>query len=88
MSTKSEIKNAVLKGLGMRPTRFLIRWCPTRKNPFELDLLEILRCETDGGIVTLKSAQSPVGDHLGHKIKSPGYFSIWEFLKVQLRIVT
>lgn len=85
--TNLEIKNAILKGLGRRPTSFILRWSPTLKNIFNFELLEIMRCDTDGGIVTYKSAQSPVGDHLGHKIKSPGYYSLWEVFQIQLRII-
>lgn len=82
-----EIKTAILKGTGQWPTSFLIRWSPTFKNPFKLSLLEVMKCETDGGVVTLKSAQAPPPLHLGHYIKSPRCYTLWEFLKVQLRII-
>lgn len=77
----------VMKGTGHWPTSFLIRWEPTLKNPFNLGLLEIFKCSADGGIVTNKSAQSPRGEHLGHKIISPNYFSLWTLVKVQFRII-
>lgn len=80
--------NAILRGLGLRPTFFLLRWNPTWKNPFCFDLLEIMKCSADGGIVTLKSARSPRGaDHLGHRILSPNYWGFLTFLKVQLRVI-
>lgn len=85
--TRKEIMNAVLRGLGIRPTFFLLRWNPTLKNPFHFDLVEIMKCSADGGIVTNKSAQSPRGEHLGHRILSPNYFGFLDFLKVQLRII-
>lgn len=87
MTTKAEILNAVLRGLGRRPTFFLLRWSPSWKNPLKFDLLEVAKCSVDGGIVTNKSAQSPRGDHLGHQIKSPKYYSLWELLMVQLRVI-
>lgn len=80
--------NAILKGLGRKPTRYLLRWSPTFKNPFRFDLLEVFKCDTDGGMVTRKSATSPLGTHAGHKIVDPKCYSIFEFLKVQLRIVS
>lgn len=85
--TKEEIKNAIFKGLGIRPTFFLLKWTPIWKNPFKFSLLEIMKCSADGGIVTKKSAQSPRGEHSGHRIISPNYFGWWTFFKVQLRII-
>ena len=82
-----EIKNAILKGLGLRPTSFLLRWSPTWRGLFNFDLLEVRKCNVDGGIVTNESSQSPIGDHLGHRIGSPKYYSLLEVLKVQLRII-
>jgi hypothetical protein len=87
MATKAEITNAVLKGLGLRPTSFLLRWNPYWKNPFNFDLLEVMKCDTDGEVVTLKSAQSPLGTHAGHKLKNPQVYSIVDVLSVQLRII-
>lgn len=79
---------ALMKGTGIWPTNYLFRWCPTWKNPFQFDLLEVMKCETDGGTVTLKSAQSSLAVlHLGHRIKSPQKYGLFEFLKVQLRII-
>lgn len=87
MASRGEIVNAVLKGIGFRPTCFLLRWSPTLKNWFRFTLLEVMKCDADGGIVTLKSAQSPVGTHSGHKIKSPQCYSLFQFLLVQLRVI-
>jgi hypothetical protein len=86
--TYLELKNAVLKGLGHYPTSFLLRWSPTLKNPFRFDLLEVMRCETDGGMWTRKLAQSPrAALHAGHYMKTPRTYSLWEFLKVQMRVI-
>lgn len=85
--TKVEIINGILKGTGRRPTRYLLRWKPSLKNLLTFDLLEIMRCGSDGEVVTYQSAQSPLGTHASHTIKSPGRFSLWELLMVQLRII-
>lgn len=85
--TKAEIVNAVMKGLGMRPTRYLLRWSPTLRNPFHFDLLEVMRCDSDGELMTYKKAQSPLGNHASHHVKSPSRFSLFELLMVQMRIV-
>lgn len=85
---KKETRTAILKGLGRKPTFYLLRYAPTWKEWFRFDLVEIMKCSADGGIVTNKSAQSPRGaDHLGHRILSPNYWSLWTLLKVQLRII-
>jgi hypothetical protein len=82
-----ETINGILKGLGRRPTRYLLRWNPSLRKPFNFDLLEVMRCDSDGEIVTYKSAQSPLGTHASHRIKSPGRFSLLDFFCVQLRII-
>lgn len=82
-----EWKNGILKGIGMRPTSFLICWSPTLKSPFRLTLIEVMKCEADGEVVTLKSAQSPLGLHAGHRILTPRCYSLWEFFKVQVRLI-
>lgn len=87
MYAKGEIKNAVLKGLGIRPTSFLLRWAPSLKDPFHFDLLEVSKCDSDGEIVTRKLAQSPLGTHAGHQLKNPKCYSVFEVMKVQLRII-
>lgn len=88
MPTRSEIVTAILKGIGQKPTSFMLRWSPTFKEPFHFDLLELMRCDTDGGVVTRKLAQSPRAvEHLGHRLKNPSIFSLFDFLKVQLRII-
>lgn len=87
MATKAEVRNAVLKGLGIYPTSFLFRWCPTWKNPFDLGLLEVSRCSVDGGVVTQNMPNHLRPLHAGHRIKNPNCFSLWELIKVQLRII-
>lgn len=76
---------AILKGLGRYPTSYLLRWSPTIKDILRFDLLEVMRCETDGGVVTLNMPQSLRSLHGGHKIKSPNRFSLWELFLVQIR---
>jgi hypothetical protein len=85
--TTVELLNGILKGIGFRPTSFLLRWSPSFKNPFSFDLVEVMKCATDGGIVTKKSAQSSLGTHVGHHVKSPGRYGLFEFLLVQLRVI-
>lgn len=85
--TKGDILNAVLKGLGRRPTSFLFRWNPTFRNPFKCDLLEVSKCETDGDVVTSTMSQRRCSLHAGHKIKSPKFYSIFDLLMVQLRLI-
>lgn len=85
--TKAERINGLLKGIGQRPTRFLLRYSPTLKNPLRFDLLEVMRCDADGDVMTYKKATHPLGVHAGHKVKSPSCFSWWDFLLVQLRII-
>lgn len=85
--TMAEIVNALLKGLGRRPTSFIIRWNPTFRNPFRFDLLEVSKCETDGGIVTPTMPQHRRAVHAGHKVKNPRYYSLFEFLMVQMRVI-
>jgi hypothetical protein len=82
----TETMNAVFKGLGRRPTSLLLRWKPSLKNPFRFGLVEVMRCHADGQIVMRDSSQSALGMHLGHQVKSPSVFSVWEWIKVQLRI--
>jgi len=84
---KDEFKNAVLKGFGFRPTSLLLRWSPTWKNPFRFDLLEVGKCEADGGVVTATMPQRSLALHAGHKIVSPRYYSLLEVLGVQLRVI-
>ena len=83
-----EIKTAILKGIGLWPTSYLLRWSPNFKNPFQFDLLEVMKCETDGEIWTRNMAQSPRAVlHAGHFMKNPKIYSFLDLLKVQLRIV-
>lgn len=79
--------NGLLKGLGRRPTSQLLRWSPSFRNPFKLDLLEVSKCATDGGVVTPTMSQHRRAVHAGHEIKSPQYYSLFDLLKVQLRII-
>lgn len=87
MPKGSEIVNAILKGLGRRPTRYVLRYSPTFKYPFRFDLLEVFRCETDGGLVTPTMSQASRPLHAGHHIKDPSLFSVWDVIKIQLRLV-
>lgn len=87
MVTTAEVMNAVLKGIGLKPTRFLFRWEPTLKNPFKLGLLEVFRCDTDGGVGTPTMPQHHRAVHGGHRFKDPHHYSLWELLKVQLRLI-
>ena len=87
MATRSERANAILKGLGQRPTSFLLRYSPSFKNPFQFDLLEVFTCDTDGGVVTRFSAQSPLGTHAGHKLRNPNMYSLWQWIKAQFRVI-
>lgn len=82
-----EFWTAILKGLGRRPTRYLLRYSPTWIRPFRFDLLEVSRCETDGMVVTANLPQSSRRLHAGHRIKSPKLYSLWEVLMVQLRLI-
>lgn len=84
---KAELLNAILKGTGRRPTSFLLRWNPTFKNPFKFDLVEVSKCETDGGVVTPTMSQRRREVHAGHRMKSPKHYSLFDFLKVQLRVI-
>lgn len=87
MYTRSEWINAILKGIGKRPTSFLLRWSPILRNPFHFDLLEVFRCQTDGGVVTPSTPQHLRPLHGGHRMINPQKYSLWEFLKVQLRLI-
>lgn len=88
MATRDEIKTALMRGTGQWPTSYLLRWAPRFNSPLRFDLLEVSRCEVDGGIVTRKLAHSPrLALHLGHRIRNPQRYSFWEWLKVQLRII-
>lgn len=85
--TKAEIVNGILKGLGRRPTSFLLRWNPSFKNPFAFGLLEVSKCEVDGGVVTPTMPQHRRSFHAGHEIKSPKFYNLWDLLMVQLRVI-
>jgi hypothetical protein len=83
-----ELKTALMKGFGLWPTSYLLRWSPSWKNPLKFDLLEVMKCEADGGVVTFKSAQSlRAAPHLGHRIVNPRCYTLWELLQVQLRLI-
>jgi hypothetical protein len=85
--TKEDLVNAFLKGVGRRPTSFLFRWNPSFKEPFKFDLLEVSKCETDGGVVTPTMSQHRRSLHAGHKIISPKHYGLFDLLKVQLRVI-
>lgn len=83
-----ELKAALMKGFGRWPTSFLLRWRPTLREPLKFDLLEVMRCETDGEVVTRKLAQSPrAALHAGHKIKNPKTYSLWEWIQAQIGLI-
>lgn len=85
---KPEIRSAILKGIGLLPTHYALRWSPSLMNPFRFDLLELQRCETDGGLVNCNnSSQDSLRLHPGHRLKDPITFSPFEFLLIQLRII-
>ncbi len=79
--------NAILKGFGRRPTKYLFRWEPTLKNPFQIGLLQVFRCATDGGVGTSTMPQSHRAMHAGHRFVDPHHFSMWEWVKVQMRLI-
>lgn len=87
MAKKAEMWNAVMKGLGCRPTRYLLRWTPTFKHPFQFDLQEVFRCRVDGEVLTPTTPESFRQLHGGHHFDDPHRYSLWELLKVQLRII-
>lgn len=87
MATREEVVNAILKGIGFRPTFYLLRWAPSWRKPWNFDLVEVSRCGVDGGIVTPNMPQRLRPAHAGHRIYSPQYFSLWELIQVQLRLI-
>lgn len=87
MATRSEVINAILRGVGRRPTSYLLRWSPSWRNLLRFDLLEVAKCETDGGVVTPTMPQHLRPLHAGHQIKNPKYYGFWDLMKVQLRLI-
>lgn len=87
MTKGAELLRAIKKGIGLLPTSFLLRWSPSFSSPLRFDLIEVSRCETDGLVVTPTMSQSDRGLHAGHRVKSPKTYSLFEFLKVQLRVI-
>lgn len=84
----NELKTLLMRGTGRWPTSYLLRWRPTFKKPFQFDLLEVMRCETDGEIVTRKLSQSPrAALHAGHKVKNPQRYSFFEWIQVQVGLI-
>lgn len=61
----------------LKPTSKVIR-------PFGTPL-EVHRCQTDGGIVTL--SQSSLSLHQGHSIKTPVLLNVGELILIWLRII-
>ncbi len=80
-----ETWTAILKGFGFLPTSYLLRWSPSFKNPFRFDLVEVLRCETDGMALGVNAPESSRRLHAGHKFKQPKKYSLWEVFLVQVR---
>lgn len=82
----TQIKRALFKGIGVYPTHYAIRWSPSFKNPFNLDLIELQRCQTDGVLLSCKNnSEALLSLHAGHQLKDPVTFSLWEFFLVQIR---
>lgn len=77
---------ALMKGTGRWPTGYLFQWSPTFKNPLRFTLLEVSKCNVDGGVVTPTMSQRFRSLHSGHRIGSPKMFTWLEFFKVQLRV--
>lgn len=80
-----ELWTAILKGTGFLPTKYLWAWTPSFKNPFNFELVEVQRCETDGTAFGTKMPQSSRRLHGGHKFKQPKKYSLWELFLVQIR---
>lgn len=88
MATKAEVTTALLKGFGRLPTSYLLRWTPTWKHPIAFDLVEVMKCDADGETVSRKLAQSPHAvHHLGHQLKSPQRYGLWDVFRVQMRLI-
>lgn len=76
--TLKEYLSAYKKALGLFvPTNYVWR-------PFG-ELLEIDRCEADGDLVT--NSQESTSAHVGHRLKAPTRISIFELIKIWLRII-
>lgn len=78
---------AILRGTGIQPTHYLLRWSPILKNPFRFDLVEVSKCDADGCAVGSKASQRILALHAGHRRKGPACYSLLDLLKVQLRII-
>jgi len=83
----NQILTAILKGTGRYPTRYLLRWSPTFKNPLRFDLVEVSKCEADGCAVGDNASQRTLALHAGHRRKQPSCYSVIDLLKVQLRLI-
>lgn len=68
---------AGLRLVGILPTRYIYV-------PFK-GIVEIDRCDTDGGIVT--DSQSSLSGHVGHRLKHPGKVSFFEVFLMWVRII-
>lgn len=78
---------AILKGTGFYPTRYLLRWCPSIRKPFEFDLVEVSKCNADGCAVGANASRHTLALHAGHRRTDPAVYSLMDFIKVQLRII-
>lgn len=83
----SEYWTAILRGIGFYPTRYLLRWSPVLKNPFRFDLVEVSKCDADGCAVGSKASQRTLALHAGHRRRDPACYSLFDVLKVQLRLI-
>lgn len=81
-----QLVTGFMKGTGRWPTSLMLQWAPTFKNPLRFILLDVSKCNVDGGVVTKVMSQRLRSLHSGHRIGSPKMFTWWEFIKVQLRV--
>lgn len=73
-----EYFNAYLKVVGLFvPTKYVWR-------PFG-ELLEIDRCDADGGLVT--NSQVSLSRHAGHRMHQPTVISLFEMIKIWTRVI-
>lgn len=73
-----EYVSAYIKAAGIFfPTKYVWR-------PFG-ELLELDRCDVDGGLVT--NSQRSLSHHLGHRMHQPVKIKLWEMLLIWTRII-
>lgn len=78
MLATKDICSAYIKVIGIFvPTRYIWR-------PFG-ELLEVDRCAVDGEVVT--NSQGSLSRHAGHRMHQPVKISLFEMLKIWVRII-